>query len=64
MRDRVKTLRQGEERIGNRKLGNPSAEVRAATCRLVDAGARRRAVRRVWLLAGLLDGGEAPGIQV
>jgi hypothetical protein len=47
----------------NRRIGDLRAEVRAALSRKLDAGARRRAERRVRLLAALLDGGGAGGLQ-
>jgi hypothetical protein len=64
MRERTKAWRQGDELVGNRKVADLRAQIRVAASRLFDAGARRRAERRVRLLAALLDGGRSPGIQV
>jgi hypothetical protein len=64
MRDRTKAWGQGDELVGNRKVADLRAQIRVAASCLFDAGARRRAERRVRLLAALLDGGRSPGLQV
>ncbi len=62
MRKRTRKLTMHEPGDANRRVGDLRAEVRAALCRDLDAGARRRAERRVRLLAALLDGGSSGGL--
>jgi hypothetical protein len=57
MQQRMKTWLGGGERVRNRRVGELRIEVRAARDRSLEPGARRRAERRVQLLAGLLDRG-------
>ena len=62
MRKRTRYLTIYEPGGSNRRVGDVRAEVRAALSRDLDAGARRRAERRVRLLAALLDGGPSGGL--
>ncbi|HVI96761.1 MAG TPA: hypothetical protein VM753_22260 [Anaeromyxobacter sp.] len=62
MRKRTRTLTIHEPGWANRRVGDVRAEVRAALSPDLDAGARRRAERRVRLLAALLDGGGPSGL--
>ncbi len=62
MRKRTRTLTMHEPGASNRRVGDVRAEVRAALSRELDAGARRRAERRVRLLAALLDAGSSGGL--
>ncbi len=57
MQQRMKTWLDGRECVRNRRVGELRIEVRAARDRSLEPGARRRAERRVQLLAGLLDRG-------
>lgn len=57
MQQRMKTWLDGRECARNRRVGELRIEVRAAQDRSLEPGARRRAERRVQLLAGLLDRG-------
>lgn len=57
MHQRMKTLLGGHECVRNRRVGDLRIEVRAARDRSLEPGARRRAERRVQLLAALLDRG-------
>ncbi len=47
----------GRERERNRRIGDLRVEVRAARDRSLEPAARRRAQRRVQLMAALLDRG-------
>jgi hypothetical protein len=62
MRRRLGMTGTDAERPQNRRVGEPYEEVRAARSRALDPAARRRAERRVRLLAALLDGGGS-GLQ-
>jgi hypothetical protein len=62
MRKRSRYLVIHESDASNRRVGDVRAEVRAALSRRLDAGARRRAERRVRLLAALLDSGGSGGL--
>ncbi|HSD19958.1 MAG TPA: hypothetical protein VLC54_07970 [Anaeromyxobacter sp.] len=55
----MKTWLDGRECVRNRRVGELRIEVRAARDRSLEPGARRRAERRVQLLAGLLDRGRS-----
>lgn len=57
MQHAMKTWLGGRERERNRRVGDLRIEVRAARDRSLEPGARRRAERRVQLLAALLDRG-------
>ena len=57
MQQRMKTWLDGRECVRNRRVGELRIEVRAARDCSLEPGARRRAERRVQLLAGLLDRG-------
>ena len=57
MQHAMKTWLGGRERERNRRVGELRIEVRAARDRSLEPGARRRAERRVQLLAALLDRG-------
>ncbi len=57
MHQRMRTWLDGRECAGNRRVGELRIEVRAARDRTLEPGARRRAERRVQLMAGLLDRG-------
>ncbi|GAO02226.1 hypothetical protein [Anaeromyxobacter sp. PSR-1] len=63
MRERMKTPAPCGPITGNRRLGDPVHEVRAALDRSLDPACRRRAERRVRMIAALLDGG-APTLDV
>jgi hypothetical protein len=62
MRKRSRYLVIHASDASNRRVGDVRAEVRAALSRRLDAGARRRAERRVRLLAALLDAGGSGGL--
>jgi hypothetical protein len=57
MQHAMRTWLGGRERERNRRVGDVRIEVRAARDRSLEPGARRRAERRVQLLAALLDRG-------
>jgi hypothetical protein len=57
MQHAMRTWLGGRERERNRRVGDLRIEVRAARDRSLEPGARRRAERRVQLLAALLDRG-------
>jgi hypothetical protein len=61
-RNRTTTWYEGGLAADNRRIGDLRAEVRASLSRRLDAAARRRAERRVRLLAALLDAGGS-GLQ-
>jgi hypothetical protein len=62
MRKKTRYLTIHEPDARNRRVGDVRAEVRAALSRDLDVGARRRAERRVRLLAALLDAGCSGGL--
>jgi hypothetical protein len=57
MRERMRSWWGGATCHGNRKVGEVRAEVRAARDPQLAPAPRRRAERRVRLLAAVLDGG-------